>query len=226
VLIDQYILRTLPSAAVLKLLRPTTSQKVDRMLVLGNPDLENPKFDLPGAHVEAQTLAVQFNADHLLLRKAASRKAFLDLAPKANYIHVASHGQFNAANPLRSGLFLASDTPGGTIESGRVTVSDLYGMNLNADLVTLSACETGLGQIANGDDIVGLTRGFLYAGASTVVASLWQVDDKATAFLMQRMYEHIQQGNRREALRIAQQETRVQYPHPYNWAAFYLTGLN
>ena len=71
---------------------------------------------------------------------------------------------------------------------GTLTVGELYSMRLNADLVTLSACETGLGKIANGDDVVGLTRGFLYAGSRSIVASLWKVDDEATAYLMTRFY--------------------------------------
>lgn len=74
--------------------------------------------------------------------------------------------------------------------------------------------------------MVGLTRGFLYAGASTVVASLWQVDDDTTAFLMSHIYENFQRTGRRDALRQAQLETRAKYPHPVYWAAFYLTGLN
>jgi CHAT domain-containing protein len=83
-----------------------------------------------------------------------------------------------------------------------------------------------VGSVNSGDDLVGLTRGFLYAGASTVVASLWQVDDDATTYLMLRMYEHMQQDGRRDALRKAQIETRAKFPHPLYWASFYMTGLN
>ena len=157
-----------------------------------------------------------------MLRKKASKTSFNALAGDASYIHVASHGEFDAAKPLRSGLILSPDAR----NDGRLSVSDLYQLQLDAELVTLSACETGLGSVVNGDDVVGLTRGFLYAGASTVIASLWQVDDDATAFLMLRMYEHIQSGGRRDALRQAQLETRAKFPHPVYWAAFYLTGLN
>jgi CHAT domain-containing protein len=97
-------------------------------------------------------------------------------------------------------------------------------MQLGANLVTLSACETGLSKIANGDDLVGLTRGFLYAGASSIVASLWKVDDLATAYLMIRFYRGMQQTDKQDALRKAQLETRRKYPHPYYWASFQLTG--
>ncbi len=225
-LVDQYGLRMLPSVSVLKYLRPSRVSAMEQMLVLGNPDLNNPKYDLPGAQREAEKLATQFKAQRLLLRKQATRNSFREFSPTANFIHIASHGEFDAAKPLRSGLILASDTPEGGMESGRLTVSDLYQLKLDAELVTLSACETGLGDVANGDDVVGLTRGFLYAGASTVVASLWSVDDEATAFLMLRMYEHMQMHGRRDALRKAQIETRAKFPHPYYWASFYQTGLN
>jgi CHAT domain-containing protein/tetratricopeptide (TPR) repeat protein len=225
-LVDQYILRTLPSVAVLQHLRPSRVTGVNRMLILGNPDLNNPKCDLPGAHIEAEKLASQFKPEHVLLRKQASRTAFQQLAPQASFIHVASHGEFDSGKPLQSSLILATDTPGAALDTGRLTVSDIYQLKLDAELVTLSACETGLGQVANGDDVVGLTRGFLYAGTSTVIASLWQVDDEATAFLMLRMYEHMRQGGTSDALRQAQMETRAKFPHPFYWASFYLTGVN
>jgi CHAT domain-containing protein len=97
-------------------------------------------------------------------------------------------------------------------------------MKIDADLVTLSACETGLGKITNGDDIVGLTRGFLYAGSNSIVASLWKVDDLATSHLMTEFYSTLKKTNKREALRRAQLDTKKKYPHPYYWASFQLTG--
>jgi CHAT domain-containing protein len=103
-------------------------------------------------------------------------------------------------------------------------VNKIYSLNLALDLVTLSACETGLSKIANGDDLVGLTRGFLYAGSSSIVASLWKVDDLATAELMTRFYRELDRTDKREALRTAQLETKKKYPHPYYWASFQLTG--
>jgi len=121
---------------------------------------------------------------------------------------------------LSSGLYLAKDAK----NDGVLTVGELYSMNLDADLVTLSACETGLGKVANGDDVVGLTRGFLYAGSRSIVASLWSVDDQATATLMKAFYENLSNQNKQEALRLAQLKTRKTFPHPFYWAAFQLTG--
>ena len=107
---------------------------------------------------------------------------------------------------------------------GRLTIDRLYSTKLDADPVTLSACETGLSKIANGDDLVGLTRGFLYAGSSSIVASLWEVNDFTTSELMTRFYKEMDRTDKREALRTAQLETKKKYPHPYYWASFQLTG--
>ena len=108
---------------------------------------------------------------------------------------------------------------------GSLTVGELYNLRLNAELITLSACETGLGKVLNGDDMVGLTRGFLYAGGKNIVSSLWEVDDAATSHLMQGFYARLKSGEAKlEALRQAQLETLAKYPHPFFWAAFGLTG--
>src|SRR5262249_45294605 len=134
-------------------------------------------------------------------------------------LHFATHGKFDAAAPLSSGLYLAGAPPASVL-----TVADLYGLDFEADLVTLSACETGLGTIANGDDVIGLTRGFLYAGGRTIVASLWEVDDAATAALMVDFYRQMRTADKREALRLAQLETRARFPQPFYWAAFQVIG--
>lgn len=98
-------------------------------------------------------------------------------------------------------------------------------MRLSADLVTLSACETGMGKVLSGDDVVGLTRGFLYAGANSIVASLWPVSDDETKFLMTSFYSNLKKMPKVEALRQAQLETKKKYPHPFFWSAFQLTGM-
>ncbi|MCX5893131.1 MAG: CHAT domain-containing protein [Deltaproteobacteria bacterium] len=137
-----------------------------------------------------------------------------------SYVHFATHGQFDADKPLNSGLLLAKDAQ----SDGFLSLGELYSVRLNADLVTLSACETGLGKVGNGDDVVGLTRGFLYAGSNTIVASLWEVDDQATSYLMEEFYANLKKGNKRDALRQAQLATKKKFEHPYYWAAFELTG--
>jgi CHAT domain-containing protein len=102
----------------------------------------------------------------------------------------------------------------------------VYGLDLaSADLVVLSACETQLGAQSKGDDLVGLNRAFIYAGTPSVIASLWSVDDEATAALMTAFYQQLRAGlSKAAALQAAQAETWAQFPHPYYWAAFVLTG--
>jgi CHAT domain-containing protein len=219
-LFERYALRSLPSASVLKYLRTGQPGQARQMLVLGNPDLGDSKFDLPSAQVEAEKIAGRAPQGKLLLRRQATETALKTGAAGFSMLHIASHGIFNTKRPLDSALLLAKDDA----NDGKLTVGELYSMRLNADLVTLSACETGLGQVNTGDDVVGLTRGFLYAGASSVVASLWQVDDEATSQLMIRFYAELASKPKAEALRAAQLEVMKSYPHPYFWSAFYLTG--
>ncbi len=219
-LIERYSVRQLPSASVLKYLKGVKSQATGTLLAFGNPDLGDPRLDLKYAQAEAQNVAKVLPNSKALVRREASESAFKRYGEGFRYLHIASHGEFNADAPLNSALLLAKDKT----NDGTLTVGELYSMRLNADLVTLSACETGLGKIANGDDVVGLTRGFLYAGSRSIVASLWKVDDEATAYLMTRFYGALKGTSKREALRLAQIETRKKYPHPYYWAAFQLTG--
>ena len=109
---------------------------------------------------------------------------------------------------------------------GALEVHEVYTLDLKqTDLVVLSACDTQLGEQSRGDDIIGLNRAFLYAGAASILASLWAVDDRAACDFMTAFYLHLKQGRSKvEALRRAQQITRAKYPHPYYWAAFVLTG--
>ncbi len=215
-----YSLRFLPSASVLKFLRPAVVDARASLLVLGNPDLGDPDLDLKFAGDEARAVSHIFPNTRLLLRKDASETNLRKAGNSFVRLHIASHGSFSAKSPMSSGLHLAKDAD----NDGLFTVGELYGMKLNADLVTLSACETGLGKVLNGDDIVGLNRGFLYAGARSIVASLWSVEDRATAQLMQAFYRNLTRMDKVEALRQAQMATRKDYPHPFFWAAFQLTG--
>jgi CHAT domain-containing protein len=219
-LIDRYSIRMMPSASAMKYLGEKKTSKTGGILSFGNPDLGNPKFDLEHAQTEAAEVAKIFPRSKVFARKEATEEALRNNCADYRYFHFATHGQFNPDAPLKSALLLAPDAK----HNGMLTADKLYSMNLDADLVTLSACETGLSKIANGDDLVGLTRGFLYAGSSSIVASLWKVDDLATSQLMTRFYSEMSKTNKREALRDAQLETKKKYPHPYYWAAFQLTG--
>jgi hypothetical protein len=103
---------------------------------------------------------------------------------------------------------------------------EVWNLNLeNADLVTLSACQTQLGELSVGDELVGLSRAFIYAGTPSLVASLWSVEDESTAYLMEHFYGYLKEGmGKAEALRQAKLDTMEKYPSPYHWAAFTLIG--
>lgn len=147
---------------------------------------------------------------------AATIGSFYAAAPGCRYIHMATHAQYRADNPLYSGLRLSD---------GWLLARDLYDLRLQCSLATLSACRTGAAAVEPGDEIFGLIRGFLIAGVQSVAASLWAADDESTAELMVRFYSLIAEGLRpAAALRAAQLSVRDQYPHPYYWAAFALVG--
>lgn len=148
----------------------------------------------------------------------------------ANYslLHFATHGVFNSKQPALSGLLLSRVDKNGNSKDGFLQLSDIFNLNLNADQVVLSACETGLGEQIKGEGMVGITRGFFYAGARRVLVSLWQVNDEATAVLMTSFYNALIQQKLPAslALQAAQQQVRQkpQWSHPYYWSAFVLQG--
>jgi CHAT domain-containing protein len=143
-------------------------------------------------------------------------------------VHFATHGLLNSKNPALSGLILSLVNARGEPQNGFLRLNDIYNLRLNSDLVVLSACQTALGKDIRGEGLIGLTRGFMYAGAARVVASLWKVDDAATAELMKRFYQNMLAKKQRpaEALRAAQIEMSKdeRFKSPYFWAAFTLQG--
>lgn len=219
-MIDRFNIRLMPSASAMKYLQEKRTDKKRGILIIGNPDLGNPAYDLAFAQKEALEVAKIWPDSKVFLRGDATEETLNRYRDNYAYIHFATHGEFFPDRPLQSAILLAPNAD----SNGMLTVDKLYSMHLSADLVTLSACETGLGKVANGDDLVGLTRGFLYAGSSSIVASLWQVDDLSTSHLMIQFYKHLKKNDKRTALRKAQLETREKYPHPYYWASFQLTG--
>ncbi|MFB8790533.1 MAG: CHAT domain-containing protein [Potamolinea sp.] len=160
---------------------------------------------------------------------AASRSTATnpDLA-KYKIIHFATHGLINNVNPELSGIVLSLFDEKGVDSNGFLRLNDIFNLNLPAELVVLSACETGLGKDVKGEGLVGLTRGFMYAGAKRVVVSLWSVKDNATAELMKKFYQQmLDKGlNPVAAMRAAQLEMwkTQQWKAPYYWAAFVVQG--
>ncbi len=143
-------------------------------------------------------------------------------------VHFATHGLIDSEQPELSGLILSLVDARGQPQDGLLRLPDIFNMTLKADLVVLSACQTALGQEIRGEGLVGLTRGFMYAGAPRVVASLWQVSDVATAELMKKFYAGMLQRRlpAAAALRAAQRElaSDPRWSAPYYWAGFVLQG--
>lgn len=147
---------------------------------------------------------------------------------KYRIVHFSTHGVLDSRRPELSGLVLSQVNEKGEPRDGFLRLHEIYSLRLNADLVVLSACQTGLGKQVQGEGLIGLTRGFMHAGAPRVVASLWQVDDAATAALMKRFYHGMLERKlpAAAALRAAQLElmkTKA-WRSPYYWGAFVLQG--
>src|SRR5262249_4311309 len=148
-----------------------------------------------------------------------------ELVRSAQRLHFATHGLLDQKRPELSGLVL-SRAPGSR-EDGLLQVYEIFNLDLDADLVVLSSCDTGLGTSVSGEGIVGVTRALLYAGAQSVVVSLWQVDDTSTPDLMIGFYRHLDQdAGKAESLRQAKLEMIRQgrFAHPFYWAPFVLIG--
>ncbi|MEP7340132.1 MAG: CHAT domain-containing protein [Acidobacteriota bacterium] len=185
---------------------PYTRQEADRILAV-TPNTANLK-------------AVDFRASRALATGAE--------LGQYRYLHFATHGLLDTENPKLSALVLSLVDEDGKPQDGFLRAHEIYNLNLPAELVVLSACQTGLGKEYKGEGLVGLTRGFMYAGAARVVVSLWNVNDRATAELMPRFYQKMLKEGQRPAaaLRWAQVEMwrQKQWAAPYYWAAFVLQG--
>jgi len=146
----------------------------------------------------------------------ASRKGFQCEAARADFIHIATHAVFREDNPMFSAFKLAD---------GWMSVLDLYGLTCEANLVALSGCSSGMHQVAGADDLLGLVRGFLYAGARSLLLSLWPVNDESTSQLMKIFYTRWTGGmSKAAAMQRACQEVRSTFSHPFFWAPFVLIG--
>jgi CHAT domain-containing protein len=213
----------------------TTQQAVESAnpgLSRSRGDNNNAQFDrLKFTRQEAEVVKALVPANSITqsLDFAASRAtATGSNLSQYKIIHFATHGLANSAHPELSGIILSLIDEKGNPLNGFLRLTDIFNLKLAADLVVLSACQTGMGQIVQGEGMVGLTRGFMYAGAQRVVVSLWSVEDERTATLMESFYKGmLQKGlTPAAALRAAQLEMWKQekWNSPYYWAAFTLQG--
>jgi len=225
-LVERFTLAYLPTAAAL--LVPHGLPEADRSLLAMAPDRGRLR------HSQAEVRAVDaLFAPHsrALVGATATESVFKQEAARYRLLHLATHGYFNKLNPLLSGLELEPDQR----NDGQLELHEILGLQLEAELVTLSACRTALGsghfaEIPAGDDFVGLTRAFLYAGSRSVLATLWEVDDASTAGFMTRFYTGLKSNDsgkdKADALADAQRAMLAspQFGHPYYWAPFVLVG--
>ncbi|MBD2712993.1 CHAT domain-containing tetratricopeptide repeat protein [Limnospira platensis] len=203
--------------------------RATRSLGLGDtaPQLNRLKY----SRVEAENIAELVPENERMKALGFEASRYLATHPNLSeyqIIHFATHGLIDTVNPELSGLVLSLFNYQGESDNGFVRLNDIFNLNLPAELVVLSACQTGLGREVRGEGLVGLTRGFMYAGARRVVVSLWNVNDLATSQLMTRFYQEILNENQQPiiALREAQLEmwNSGQWQSPYYWGAFTIQG--
>ncbi|MFQ5481454.1 MAG: CHAT domain-containing protein, partial [Nitrospinaceae bacterium] len=221
-LIERHPLFFAPSASVLEYTfsRQRPSGGPVRVLAMGNPDLGSLNYDLPLAELEAASIRWDFPQVTILTRERATESWLKEHIGEFQIIHIASHGEFDPVNPLFSSLKLTKDDKA----DGNFEVNEVFSLNIQADLVTLSACQTGLGKITGGDELVGLNRAFIYAGTHAIISSLWRVSDITTAVLIKHFFRNYVRQNKSESLRKAQLLVKRLYPHPAYWSGFALTG--
>ena len=250
-LIEEYDIFYAPSASVLRFVLEKRKEISDKVLAFGNPELGDESLSLPHAEEEIERIKENYPKTALYLNENATEEKAKRLSGNYDIIHFASHGELNSKSPLFSCIKMAKEKG----EDGRLEVHEIFNLNLeNTSLVTLSACETGLGKLTSGDELIGLTRGFIYAGTPSIVASLWKVNDQSTSELMNLFYKNLKTHSKVEALRMAQLEMingevgrgivrgvggittseegkdkhqssrTVNRSHPYFWAPFILLG--
>jgi tetratricopeptide (TPR) repeat protein len=217
-LIEMQAVSYAPSAAVLKYCRKKPTPPVKQRPFLGKPLLVGvPDERISHVTDEIQVLSRLLGDAEVLLGEQATFERVCQSTSSCGVFHLAAHGLFRPEAPLLSSIRLADQW---------LAVQDIYNLDLSSTtLVTLSACETGLGHDAGGDDLVGLVRGFLYAGAASLIVSLWTVDDESMTRLVTGFYSHWLAGNSKvQSLRQAQLALLKEYEHPYYWAPLILVG--
>ncbi len=222
-LVDCYQLFYLPSASTYPYVMQKRSTPPTSLTAFGY----NAPPGLPAlAFAEKEAAeAIQIFGGQAFLGDSATEANFHRQAPGSEALLISAHAELDTANPDFSSIRLAGQ--GQTFATnGVLDLLEVYDLDLRQTrLVVLSGCDTGQGALTQGDDLVSLNRAFLNAGAGNVIATLWKVDDQSSALLVRRLFEHLRAGHSpADALRRAQVETREQYPHPYYWAAFALTG--
>ena len=210
-LCDSFTVSYAPSGTVFSLCQQKASSQAPGSLVLGIADERAPQI-----LDEVRSVSSLLPSASLHLGEQATSSLLREKGVESGLLHIATHGMYRQDNPMFSGIRLGD---------GYLNLYDLYQMKLNARLVTLSGCATGMNFVAAGDELLGLQRGLFCAGATTLLLSLWDVHDESTAQLMGHFYRHyMQSANMPGALQQAMRELRENKPHPFYWAPFVLVG--
>lgn len=210
-LLDRFEVGVAPSARLFAQFVSSASPQSEDVLIIGAADARTPKIN-----EEVQAIRSLYPNALSYSGAEATTRRLTEQAGGKKIVHIASHAVFRHDNPMFS-AFQLSD--------GWLNFYDLSGLDLRGSLVTLSGCNTGSNRVYAGDEMIGMVRGFLSAGASSLVVSLWDVNDQATAQLMKAFYGELQTGAAPlHALRSAELQVKRQYPHPYYWAPFLFMG--
>ncbi len=231
-LIEDYAVYYVYSLSTLAELRATGTAGRETVLALGNPDLGEQGMvtlsgvfqALPASEQEVQAVgSIYGDRAQLFLHNQASESVFKQYAAAHGLLHLATHGLLDEVNPLFSALLLSSDKA----EDGLLTAREIITLELNADLVVLSACATARGVLSEGEGMLGLSRAFFGAQVPTIIASLWQVEDESTRILMEQFFRNIKNDLRpAKALQAAQLYllNQTEYSYPFFWAPFQVFG--
>jgi CHAT domain-containing protein len=210
-LVDSFSISYAPSATIYSLCQTRSANTKGPAIVMGIPDEAAPLI-----LDEARAVAAAIPESELFLGSRATADVLQRKGAQSRLIHIATHGYFRQDNPMFSGIRLGDSV---------LSLYDLYQLKLPAELITLSGCATGLNVVAAGDELLGLARGLIYAGARSALLTLWDVQDRSTSEFMTSFYRHLSNGgDKGQALKRATLELRELYPHPYYWAPFILLG--
>ena len=201
-LVEDYSVTYLSSSSLMQFTKEKRKTVGQKVFAVGNPNLTDSKPQLPSAELEASEIRRLYSESAVFVKSEGSEEKVKALAPNYDVLHFATHAELKEDDPLSSAILFSKEDK----EDGRLEVREIFGMDLKASLVVLSGCETGLGKLSSGDELVGLTRAFIYAGTPSVVASLWKVDDASTAYLMGSFYKNLRTKTKVESLRQAQLE--------------------
>jgi CHAT domain-containing protein len=222
-LIETHPVSVAPSMSIAVQLAQRSPRAEAVLTAFGNPRIED-KYDLPGAEAEVRQLARLFPRNSVYMGAAATKTQFRDVAARAPLMHVAAHAEADQVDPLYSRILLANEDG----KQNFLEAHEILGLPMQGSaLVTLSACESGLGRVAQGDEVLGFTRSFLSAGTGSLISSLWPVSDDATAILMGTLYAELAKGRDIQQAMQAGQLAVLKEPrmsHPFFWAPFNLIG--